>query len=401
MKSSLIHRARAFARQRHRGQLRKGDFRPFIVHPLAVAGILTRHRMPEEVVAAGLLHDVLEDTPTAPEELQKLFGLRVAGLVREVTEPDKKHPWEVRKNAYLRHLRRASRGALAISCADKLHNTLSLVAAYRREGPVVLDRFSRGIDQKLAYHRKVCAAVRQRWPACPILPELERALGRMEVVSSEQTAAEPKEVEVKFSVGRSAGAAAVLKKAEGLTFLGRFRWVQSGRERQVNRYWDTADFRLHQARAALKMRQVGRRAELTFKRELQYRAGVSERIEVTVPVPLLKIRRLLDREPFIEPVRRARKLIGRRLLEEVLTLRTDRRIRRFAFESFRIELALDRVEVLRSGRVVGSFREIELENLGVEEGAFREAVRDMKRQLGQDLRISRTPKYATGLRLLQ
>lgn len=207
----------------------------------------------------------------------------------------------------------------------------------------------------------------------------------------------PKEVEVKFSVTRPA----ILKKAAKLTVLGRFRRIGSSRERQINRYWDTEDLRLRRAKAVLKMRQVGRRAEMTFKRELRYRAGVSERIEITAPISLPKVRRLLDRGPFIEPVRCARKLIGRRVLEEVLCLRTDRRAIRFSAGGERLELALDQVAVLRAGRIVGSFREVELENLSARERSFRETIRELRRRLGPGARISRTPKYGMGLRLLQ
>lgn len=206
-----------------------------------------------------------------------------------------------------------------------------------------------------------------------------------------------REVEAKFSVAGPR----VLDWAARLQVLGRFSRVGSGRERQINRYWDTDDLRLRRAKAVLKMRQVGRRAEMIFKRELRYRAGVSERIEITAPISLPKVRRLLDRGPFIEPVRCARKLIGRRVLEEVLCLRTDRRAIRFAVGGERLELALDQVAVLQAGRIVGSFQEVELENWSARERSFREAVWDLRRQLGPGARISRTPKYGVGLRLLQ
>lgn len=197
-------------------------------------------------------------------------------------------------------------------------------------------------------------------------------------------------------------------KAAKWALLGRFSREGSRRERQINRYWDTEDLRLRRANAALKTRQVGRRAEMTFKRELRYRAGVSERIEITVPIPPVRpaahrgqVQRFLKREPFIEPVRRARKWIGRRVLEEVLCLRTDRRAIRFAAGGERLELALDQVAVLKAGRIVGSFREVEMENVSAQQRSFREALRDLRRRLGPGARISRTPKYAVGLRLLQ
>ena len=97
-----------------------------------------------------------------------------------------------------------------------------------------------------------------------------------------------KEVEAKFLVKGEA----LLAEASALTSLGPFCLSSRKREKQRNTYLDTPGLRLRKARGALKLRQVGRRAEVTFKRELKYRQGVSERVEVTVPlrkgqIPLL------------------------------------------------------------------------------------------------------------------
>ena len=429
MKGRLIGRALAFARERHAGQIRKGDGRPFIVHPLAVARILRRYRVSEPIVAAGFLHDVLEDTATMPEELRSLFGSRVAGLVAEVTEPNKRHSWEYRKRAYLRHLRHASRGALAISCADKLHNTLSLVRAYRREGSVVFERFSRGIDRKVEYHRSVYATVHRVWPRCPMLPELVRALNRLEKIERSYLESQPREIESKFVVEK----AAVLRAAGRLESLGRFRRTRLGRERQMNIYWDTPDFRLRRARAALKVRRVGQRAEMTFKREVGYHRGVSQRIEITVPVKgervascLLPTRGWND---LPDPVRQARRIVGRRPLREVLRIRTDRTKRLFSFRqqrlalgeapprasaqrlapeeapprasAQRLELALDRVRVVQGRRTVGTFLEIEMENLSADPALFEETLRVFRRKFQRQIRSSRLSKFQRGLRLLK
>jgi len=379
--SPLVRRALAFAVERHAGQRRKGDGKPFIVHPIAVGRILAKEGMADEVVAAGILHDVLEDTPTTAAELERLFGKRVALLVEEVTEPGRRHSWEQRKRAYLRHLNKASRGALAISCADKLHNTASLLAAYRREGPVVFDRFSRGMDQKLDYHQKVYRAVRRGWPKAPFVDRLERVIRKMEKIVQHQMSSEPKEVEAKF-LARSP---AVFRKIARLRSLGRFRRKSSRLERQENRYLDTQDLRLRQARAVLKLRRVGKKTERTFKRELSHRGGVSERIEVTGPDALL----------------RARKIVGSRPLQEILNLRTLRRRLSFISGKQEIELDLDQVDVLRGGRRIGRHWEVELENRAAGEEHFREALAELKRSFRGELRSSRVPKVEIGLRLLK
>lgn len=74
-----------FAEERHHGQQRKSG-EPYITHPLAVAHILADLQMGINTVIAGLLHDVLEDTPTTPEELEQRFGTTVRQLVEGVTK---------------------------------------------------------------------------------------------------------------------------------------------------------------------------------------------------------------------------------------------------------------------------------------------------------------------------
>lgn len=74
-----------FAEERHHGQQRKSG-EPYITHPLAVAHILADLQMGINTVIAGLLHDVLEDTPTTPEELEQRFGATVRQLVEGVTK---------------------------------------------------------------------------------------------------------------------------------------------------------------------------------------------------------------------------------------------------------------------------------------------------------------------------
>ncbi len=380
--TSLVRAAHAFAAERHAGQLRKGDGKPFISHPVAVARILAAARLPEKVVAAALLHDVLEDTPTRPAELERRFGKEVASLVREVTEPPRRYSWEYRKRAYLRHLKKASRGALAISCADKLHNTASLLAAYKKEGPLVFERFSRGVDRKLEYHREVCETVRAAWPGCPFLPRLDRMLAQLERISRDELRKEPKEVEAKFIVRDPA----IFGKLGKLKELGRFRLKSRDVEEQDNRYLDTEDMRLRQARAILKTRRAGGKLDMTFKRELSYRGGVSERIEVRSPE---------------EALPRARKIVGSRPLKEILVLRTRRDRLIFARGKHRVELDLDQVAVRRGGKNVATFSEVEVENLSAPEAEFQEALRRVRRLGGKWLRASRIPKVEMGLRLLK
>src|ERR1043165_4007332 len=92
MKPHMILRAANFAARKHRLQKRKDEeSSPYVNHPLAVAMLLAEVGAvtDEEVLAAAILHDTLEDTETTPAELEAAFGARVRALVEAVTD-DKK-----------------------------------------------------------------------------------------------------------------------------------------------------------------------------------------------------------------------------------------------------------------------------------------------------------------------
>ena len=83
----VTHDALEFAAEHHEGQRRESDDAAFILHPLEVAQLLRGRGYPDEVVAAGVLHDSLEDTDATPLELEQRFGSVVAALVCSVSEP--------------------------------------------------------------------------------------------------------------------------------------------------------------------------------------------------------------------------------------------------------------------------------------------------------------------------
>ncbi|HEX6184455.1 MAG TPA: bifunctional (p)ppGpp synthetase/guanosine-3',5'-bis(diphosphate) 3'-pyrophosphohydrolase [Pyrinomonadaceae bacterium] len=81
----VLRRAYFFSARAHKGQTRASG-EPYLVHPLEVANILADMRLDEVSVATGLLHDVVEDTLAAPEEIRELFGEEVAHLVEGLTK---------------------------------------------------------------------------------------------------------------------------------------------------------------------------------------------------------------------------------------------------------------------------------------------------------------------------
>ena len=144
--SQVIDRAVCFAATAHRRQTRKGSDIPYIAHPVMVGLILQRAGFPETTVAAGILHDVVEDTDATLEDVEREFGAQIARMVEAVTETKtdaagRPLPWQTRKDEKLAKLAQADTDVLAIAAADKLHNLAATLQAVRRGEPV-WDRFN-------------------------------------------------------------------------------------------------------------------------------------------------------------------------------------------------------------------------------------------------------------------
>ena len=127
---ALLQRAYVFGAKVHEGQQRLSG-EPYLVHPLEVAGILTEMRMDEATVAAGLLHDTLEDTLTTLPELKRLFGDEVATLVEGLTKIAKIEFTSARERQaenFRKMLIAMSKDIriLLIKLADRLHNMRTL-----------------------------------------------------------------------------------------------------------------------------------------------------------------------------------------------------------------------------------------------------------------------------------
>lgn len=125
----LVTRAVHFAAIRHKDQHRKGeDYAPYVNHLAEVAELLADAGADSELIAAGYLHDTIEDTGTTYDELAGLFGARVADLVREVSD-DKSLPKAERKRLQIEHAPHMSHGAKRIKLADKTSNVRAIVYA--------------------------------------------------------------------------------------------------------------------------------------------------------------------------------------------------------------------------------------------------------------------------------
>ena len=124
-------KAVAFAADKHRNQRRKdAEASPYINHPIALANVLANEGGVEDVtvLCAAVLHDTIEDTETTPEELQAIFGHKVAAVVMEVTD-DKSLEKSLRKQRQVEHAPHISKEAKLVKLADKISNLRDIIAS--------------------------------------------------------------------------------------------------------------------------------------------------------------------------------------------------------------------------------------------------------------------------------
>ncbi len=122
----MARAALRFASARHANHRREVDHAPFIAHPIEVGSLLCADGQPDEVIAAGLLHDVLEKTGTSRAELKSRFGARVAGLVESVSDDPSIDDYSARKRELRDRVAHAGSDTVAIFAADKISKVREL-----------------------------------------------------------------------------------------------------------------------------------------------------------------------------------------------------------------------------------------------------------------------------------
>ena len=137
--TSLVDKAIIYAVNAHKGVPRRGRDFPYIVHPLEALTIVATMTSEPELLAAAVLHDVVEDTPCTVEDIRREFGDRVADLVDAETEKhdhsrSREESWHDRKNAALEELKHAGRDVKIVALGDKLSNMRAIARDYVRYG---------------------------------------------------------------------------------------------------------------------------------------------------------------------------------------------------------------------------------------------------------------------------
>lgn len=177
MFSRLYEQALRLAMDSHGDQTRKGSSIPYVTHVVHVAHIVATHGFDEEVVAAALLHDVVEDTPVELDELEDKFNAKVASLVEWLTEDKTIRDMDERNRRTVETLRGAPADGKAIKAADVMHN-MSTTIDDLSDGQEVWSRFKGGRDRKLAYYSDVLDALADGWDH-PLLDRAREILDRL------------------------------------------------------------------------------------------------------------------------------------------------------------------------------------------------------------------------------
>lgn len=161
--SELLTKAITFSAQVHEGQVRKVDKSPYILHPLEVAAIAGTLTQDEDILAAALLHDTVEDTSTTIQEILDRFGERIASYVAQESENKRagqrpSDTWKIRKEESLVHLRQTTDDNVRILwLADKLSNLRSMYRAYLCLGDELFQCFNQKEKAEHAWYHKQIA----------------------------------------------------------------------------------------------------------------------------------------------------------------------------------------------------------------------------------------------------
>lgn len=164
--NTLIANALIFATKAHEKQTRKDSDTPYILHPMEAALIAanitgSEGKLNQELVAAQLLHDTIEDAEVSYETLLELFGKTVADYVQLQSE-DKSKTWQERKDHTMEQLQENESRELEIAIlSDKLSNMRSIFKDYTLIGEKLWSRFNAGKEKQKWYYSTIAANMKQ------------------------------------------------------------------------------------------------------------------------------------------------------------------------------------------------------------------------------------------------
>lgn len=139
MDTGLFDKAAKFAIDAHANSERRGKGFPYVIHAMEAAEIVASITNDQELLAAAMLHDVIEDTDVTEEEIRAEFGDRIADLVTVESDPVYEglsvyESWKMRKQYAIDRLSKQNREAKIISLGDKLSNMRAIARDFNKQG---------------------------------------------------------------------------------------------------------------------------------------------------------------------------------------------------------------------------------------------------------------------------
>jgi (p)ppGpp synthase/HD superfamily hydrolase len=170
----------AYAELMHAGQ-RRGDGTPFILHPLEVASLLRDLGAPDHLVAAGVMHDLIEKTDVTAADLQQRFGPRITALVLAVSDDARIAGYARRKAALRRQVAGAGEEALMLFAADKLSKLRELRRETGTDSRVsaASARAREVRARRLRHYRRSLALLEEGLPESRLVRELRDELAAL------------------------------------------------------------------------------------------------------------------------------------------------------------------------------------------------------------------------------
>ena len=160
--TDLVSEALAFSAKAHDGMRRRKSEAPYILHPMEVGAIIGSMTDKQEVIAAGVLHDVVEDAGVTIDEIGEKFGTRVMELVASETENKREElppedTWRIRKEESIEKLRTTDDiEVLMLWIGDKLSNIRAIYRDFLVEGNQLWDKFHQSdINVQAWYYRSI------------------------------------------------------------------------------------------------------------------------------------------------------------------------------------------------------------------------------------------------------
>ena len=158
----LVSEAIAFAVRAHDGMRRKKSEAPYILHPMEAAVIVSTMTDDQNLIAAAVLHDVVEDAGVTIEEIEEKFGRRVRELVESETEDKRadlppESTWRIRKEESLAVLKNTDDIAvLMVWLGDKLANMRAIYRDFKAEGVSMWQRFNqKDVNEQAWYYHSI------------------------------------------------------------------------------------------------------------------------------------------------------------------------------------------------------------------------------------------------------